>query len=35
LRLYKREVTCVTFLVDGVPVTVKKTVTLEVAIGKR
>lgn len=35
LRLYKREVTCVTFLVDGVPVTVKKTVTLEVAVGKR
>jgi hypothetical protein len=35
LRLYRREVTSVTFLVDGVPVTVKKTVTLEVAVGKR
>lgn len=35
LRLHKREVACVTFLVDGVPVTVKKTVTLEVAVGKR
>lgn len=34
LRLYRREVTSVTFLVDGVPVTVKKTVTLEVAVGK-
>lgn len=33
LRLYKREVTSVTFLVDGVPVTIKRTVTLEVAIG--
>lgn len=35
LRLYKREVTCVTFLIDGVPVTVKRTVTLEVAVGKQ
>ena len=34
LRLYRREVTCVTFLVDGVPLTVKKTVTLEVAVGR-
>ncbi|RPF49485.1 uncharacterized protein DUF3854 [Thermodesulfitimonas autotrophica] len=34
LRLYKREVTSVTFLIDGVPVTVRRTVTLEVAVGR-
>jgi hypothetical protein len=34
LRLYRREVTSIAFLVDGVPVTVKKTVTLEVAVGR-
>lgn len=36
LRLYRREVASVTFLVDGVPwtLTVKKTVALEVAVGR-
>lgn len=35
LRLYKREVAAITFLIDGRPVTVKRTVTTEVTVGAK
>lgn len=35
LKLHKSEVSSITLLLDGVPVTVTKTVTMEVAVGER
>lgn len=33
LKLHKKEATSVTFIVDGIPVTVKRTVTTEISVG--
>ena len=35
LRLHKRQVTSVTFMIDGVPLTVRKAVSFEIEIGRR